>query len=198
MESPIITGLQVKTRGKRIKDISGKRFGKLLVIGTAGRDESGTILWRIQCDCGRTLEYPKESIIGARSCGCARGSGPRYTAKRMGLVEYPDHFVSVYRLYMKGAFQRGYSFDLRPERFLDLIMSDCHYCGLPASQGNTKGTLRYNGVDRKDNTKGYTLENSVPCCGTCNIAKGTHQYDDFLAWVRRVATHQRLLESDTA
>lgn len=30
----------------------------------------------------------------------------------------------------------------------------------------------YNGIDRLDNTKGYTPENSVACCKHCNSLKG--------------------------
>ena len=107
-------------------------------------------------------------------------------------------FVSIYRGYVMAAAKRNYDFDLEPAQFQDLIMADCHYCGLPAAESNRARDLRYNGVDRKDNTKGYTLENSVPCCGRCNIAKGAREYDEFLGWVRRVAMHQRLLETDTA
>lgn len=29
----------------------------------------------------------------------------------------------------------------------------------------------YNGVDRVDNEKGYTKENCVPSCGSCNFKK---------------------------
>ena len=46
--------------------------------------------------------------------------------------------------------------------------------------------LKCNGIDRVDSSKGYTLENSVPCCKYCNIAKHTMTSTEFYAWVRRV------------
>jgi 5-methylcytosine-specific restriction endonuclease McrA len=33
-------------------------------------------------------------------------------------------------------------------------------------------TFLYSGIDRKDNEKGYTEENCVPCCKRCNGIKG--------------------------
>ena len=39
--------------------------------------------------------------------------------------------------------------------------------------------LKCNGVDRVDNTKGYSVDNSVPCCKFCNTAKHTMSEGDF-------------------
>ena len=48
----------------------------------------------------------------------------------------------------------------------------CHYCG---------AELRGYNLDRKDNTKGYSKENCVVCCGTCNKARGNwFTYEEFL------------------
>ena len=46
------------------------------------------------------------------------------------------------------------------------------------------------GIDRKDNTLGYTLENSVPCCPTCNFAKRGLSVIEFIEWARRVYINQ--------
>ncbi len=48
----------------------------------------------------------------------------------------------------------------------------------------------HNGVDRLDNAKGYTLENSVPCCKHCNIAKRSMTVDEFKQWISKVYAHQ--------
>jgi hypothetical protein len=45
------------------------------------------------------------------------------------------------------------------------------------------------GVDRVDNTKGYTLANSVPCCKVCNRMKMAMTKDDFLTHIRKVHSH---------
>lgn len=70
---------------------------------------------------------------------------------------------------IKGLFSQGKSaarikqltWDITKEQFAALRAHTCHYCGqnLP-----TQGT----GLDRKDNSRGYTLANVLPCCKDCN------------------------------
>jgi len=55
-------------------DLSGNRFGRLIVIERAGSDLGGNAKWRVFCDCG------KETIVSGcslrygytKSCGCLR------------------------------------------------------------------------------------------------------------------------------
>lgn len=58
---------------KRI-DLSGKRFGKLLVLGFAAK-RLGHALWNCQCDCGTISTHWSASLRRghSRSCGCWRG-----------------------------------------------------------------------------------------------------------------------------
>jgi hypothetical protein len=59
-------------RSKRLIDMVGMRFGKLVVIERAGSDKYHKPLWRCKCDCGA------ETIVlggvlrrgDSRSCGC--------------------------------------------------------------------------------------------------------------------------------
>lgn len=56
--------------------------------------------------------------------------------------------------------------DITEAEYDALVAKPCHYCG---------DRLRATGVrlDRKDNDGGYTIENVVPCCGRCNLLKGS-------------------------
>lgn len=49
-----------------------------------------------------------------------------------------------------------------------IIVKDsiCHYCGAPLDKTGS-------GLDRKDNTKGYNVDNCVACCGRCNHTFGS-------------------------
>jgi len=51
---------------------------------------------------------------------------------------------------------------------------------------SNNGDYIYNGLDRADNSKGYELDNVVPCCGRCNRAKNAYNRDDFLLWIEKV------------
>ena len=51
-------------------------------------------------------------------------------------------------------------------------LTDCHYCLTPLNRiphGQKSGTTF---LDRKDNEKGYEVDNLVPCCWRCNNGRG--------------------------
>lgn len=70
-----------------------------------------------------------------------------------------------------GAESRGYEFKLTPQQFRHLIREPCSY-GVHRSERV--------GLDRVNNDFGYLYENVVPCCRTCNIAKGSLKPKDFI------------------
>ncbi len=54
-------------------DYSGKRFGRLVVVGEAGRSpHGGNMIWRCHCDCGNSTDVLSTSLrLGdTQSCGC--------------------------------------------------------------------------------------------------------------------------------
>ena len=56
----------------RLVDRTGQRFGKLVVIGQAGRDALKKVLWKCQCDCGNQTIVVSGSLVtgNTTSCGC--------------------------------------------------------------------------------------------------------------------------------
>lgn len=62
------------------------------------------------------------------------------------------------------------------EAYISLIENPCYYCGgeLPSAG---------HGLDRIDNTLGYTIENVRPCCSNCNSAKLDLTEIEFKAWI---------------
>jgi hypothetical protein len=53
-------------------DITGKRFGRLLVIRESGRTRHNTITWLCKCDCGKDKNINGCSLRSglSKSCGC--------------------------------------------------------------------------------------------------------------------------------
>lgn len=41
--------------GRKLHNLTGKRFGTLVVAGLANRTPGGSALWRVVCDCGRVF-----------------------------------------------------------------------------------------------------------------------------------------------
>lgn len=167
----------------KVKDITGMRFGKLVVLSFNSINDKGTYvgsLWNCLCDCGNEVVSRSDTLLkGAKkSCGCL-------TKFAYG----ESSFNYLYDKYQRGASSRNLSFELSREVFKSLTKQDCHYCGEPPSTvcttKNYHGEYIYNGVDRMDNSLGYTEENSVPCCPQCNYAKGTTPYDIFVSWIAR-------------
>lgn len=59
--------------GKKIDDLVGKRFNRLIVLGDSGkRCSNGTIMILCKCDCGKETIVRVGSVISGltKSCGC--------------------------------------------------------------------------------------------------------------------------------
>lgn len=64
----------------KVVNLVGKRFGKLVVLSQADRDEKGRILWLCKCDCGNTVKVLGAALKNStKSCGCYR---KEYMSKR--------------------------------------------------------------------------------------------------------------------
>ena len=80
---------------------------------------------------------------------------------------------------------RGCEMNLTREFIADLCQQNCYYCGNPPAQKGRAG-VRYNGIDRFNNLGGYTMDNCVPACGTCNRWKREEEFPDFIDTARRI------------
>ena len=62
-----------------IKNITGERFGRLLVTGDSGkrRPGSGGVIWKCRCDCGQEREVRQDALLSGvtSSCGCLTSKG---------------------------------------------------------------------------------------------------------------------------
>lgn len=79
--------------------------------------------------------------------------------------------------------KNDYFCDLTEEEFNEIIQDPCAYCGTESESENNIG-----GIDRVDNTIGYTIENSVSCCTVCNFIKRHLKLEDFITQAIKIAT----------
>ena len=58
--------------GSKPKDITGKRFGKLVAIKSTGEKQNGSYSWLCKCDCGneKDVSYGRLNNKITQSCGC--------------------------------------------------------------------------------------------------------------------------------
>lgn len=58
----------------RALDLTGKSFGRLAVLGPAGKDSRGALIWNVRCLCG-TEKVMRSDVIKSKpmiGCGCGR------------------------------------------------------------------------------------------------------------------------------
>ena len=69
-----------------LKDLTGKRFGLLLVIGQAGKNKHGQPKWLCQCDCGKTKLVKHEVLVKSaiNSCRCKHREVKNLLGQRFG------------------------------------------------------------------------------------------------------------------
>ena len=148
------------------------------------------VYWLCKCTCGNEKlvegsHLRRKKIV---SCGCYHNE-----IARQGLISGEARSNTLYTSYRWSARKRGIYFDLNKEDFLFLTKQNCFYCGAVPfqvlKQRHSTGEYVYNGIDRIDSSKGYTIDNVVTCCGRCNEAKWDTDQQDFLAWVERVYNH---------
>ena len=174
---------------KMIKDMTGQRFGRLLVVKFSEvRHENAH--WLCKCDCGKTTIVSGGALRNGatRSCNCLR---IELMKKNLSLPENEGALRALYRARKHDAKRRGYAFDLSVPEFDKIIHGACVYCGTSPKQifriSSKPGVAYvYNGIDRVDNLKGYSVANSVPCCGVCNTMKGRLSSDVFLSQVTKI------------
>jgi len=176
-------------RRKDIIDLSGKKFGNLLVIEIVPKSFIRGAQWKCKCDCGNEcLAYGGHLRNGSRvSCGCKQDS----ELIKSGLNRL---FLS----YKGMAKKRGWEFSISREKLEELVLANCTYCGREPlcelkRQKTKKLQIRYNGIDRFDSTKGYTEENCKTCCYYCNHSKLDLTFEEWMSHLKRIFLHQGFL-----
>jgi len=99
-------------------------------------------------------------------------------------LAWPVHGVGSFNSYKERAIKKQLPFEINEETFHKLQSEPCFYCHGPGG-----------GVDRRDNTQGYTVENTTAACTECNYMKRDLEEAVFLQVGRRVGSRVGLLES---
>lgn len=57
---------------RKLVDITGQRFSRLIVLGIAGRVKNGRVVWSCRCDCGNEITAYGYNLSSGNtnSCGC--------------------------------------------------------------------------------------------------------------------------------
>lgn len=79
----------------KVKDLTGKRFGRLVVIELAGKSANGKYQWKCKCDCGNYIIVKGNSLTTGhtKSCGCLEKETKRVVNTVHGLRKRPLYKV---------------------------------------------------------------------------------------------------------
>jgi hypothetical protein len=187
--------------GRPALNLTNQKFGRLTALYLI-QDRPLKRRWQCRCACGRTCAVDQSKLRSREtgSCGCLVHENALKQVSKLTLPPGTAFVNALFRSYCSVARKNKRKFTLSRHEFESKIIQPCTYCGAPpvtpewaAKLRKQKlcwynGTKAVNGLDRKDNQKGYTPENAVPCCRTCNVAKHTMSESEFLSWAHRVVT----------
>ena len=157
--------------------LPGTVFTRWTIIRRLPNREWGDV-YECECQCGVRRPVLGTSLRSGRSKSC-----------RCLAIKDNTGRNRVLQTYHSNARNRGLNFELTDDQFNALIAGNCFYCAQPASnhQRTVKGPpFLYNGIDRKDPIVGYIYSNVVSYCRVCNDMKGTMNFEDFLAHIKRI------------
>lgn len=191
----------------RRSNLTEKVFGRLTAKHIIEAKETGKhCIWFCVCSCGGSNKVSVNNLISGsvKSCGCLKReiasrvvkvTNAKQKGKKREKVSKPGTaFRALLRAYRRGAIERGLSFNLSDELFLQLTSGECYYCGAPPNPAFRKKSqfgeiYIYNGIDRRDNLLGYEPTNCSSCCNRCNMAKKAMNEETFLSFISAVYNH---------
>lgn len=154
-------GRQRKTCDNCVKTTKSKTAG-----GAQLEPQEATDRQCVRCGQYRPAnQFISKYGFDCKNCEYCRNDQRKYDSTRV----YKTTPRTKLRNYKYGANRRQLEFKIDTEYFEELIVQNCHYCGLTGG-----------GVDRIDSDEGYIPGNCFPCCGQCNRMKGAYPYNDFI------------------
>ena|ERR1017187_669923 len=162
-----------KQRGRpMVFDLTGQTIGTWFVVRRIPVKErtQSNHCWLCRCThCGKERERSMPQL--RRRDGCQRCMGDKRRIR-----PYEAIYNAIRYKILNRKDRRNYEFSLTYEGFLAMVETGrCHYCWTPLvwTRHNASGNkTSAHHLDRKDNSRGYTDLNCVPCCWRCNFGKG--------------------------
>lgn len=179
------------------KDITGQRFGRLVVIGRAGHSKNRRVLWNCQCDCGQRRVVAGVSLRrgDTKSCGCLSREITGDVHRKHGKSRTP--LYTVWKGMMTRCGLMGKPNKQEVKNYVNRGITVCeewrvfeNFERWALANGYAKGLE----LDRRDNDKGYCPENCHFVTDKQNtrnrrrswkLPSGEHIYDFCERWINR-------------
>lgn len=165
-----------------VDDLSGKRFGKLVVIEQWGRNSSGQVMWKCRCDCGSiTRSVGRKLIAGyADNCGCVRVEKDRILGPDRIKIQKEDALKQrdKKRRYLENEYDTLWTQDM--EKSIREFSPFCAVCGMADGDHLDKHGrhLHVDHVLPLSKGNGLYPGNAVLLCVSCNSFKWNRDLDE--------------------
>lgn len=143
----------------KLKDLTGKRFGRLTVLGVGERSHDGRFRWKCVCDCGNESNVYASELTSGRtsSCGCYQRDRASATFRSHGMTG-----TRIYRIWsnmrQRCENPKGDSYSLYGAKGIT-VCDEWHDFQRFYEWAMTTGYSDSLSIDRKDGAKGYSPDN---------------------------------------
>lgn len=154
-------------------DLSGQRFGRLLVVEDTGEKyNSMGVMWLCQCDCGNTTVVGNTSLVRGytSSCGCLRRELATIQSTIHGMSKTREYInaQNMKRIEMKRGLDSEWTYDMSIR--LSELFPQCVLCG-------SGEDLEIDHVRPLSRGFGLKPGNAVILCSRCNNSKHDRDLD---------------------
>ena len=178
----------------------GTMFGSLTVIGPLQSMSRGRYKYQCRCSCGATQDMWSYNINRNKTCKkcVSHYMKPPGEGSFRILFNKTKHSAQIRHIVV----------EITYNEFKTIVAGNCFYCDSPPRDYNpyinqqtgklvlgrtafmaTRAWIKANGIDRLDNSIGYTVENCVPCCAQCNTMKMDYTLDEFINHIYAITKH---------
>lgn len=161
-------------------DITGQRFGKLLVIKFTHMDKYA--MWQCKCDCGTVIICRGTALRGnyTKSCGCVRYE------KSIKHNQYKSVEYKLFNHAKKRAKRKNLEFNIE---LSDIIIPEsCPILKIKLNQLSLDNTPT---IDRIDSSKGYLKDNIKIISYKANVRKSNGTLDEYKSILNYMNKHKR-------
>ena len=181
----------------------GQKFGKWTTISFHNYKELNEKVgkWKCICDCGYEKFIRAANLVGKYTSMCKTCSNKINTQVNLK----PDKGACKTKILIqikRQASSRNLEMLLTDSEILEITSKNCFYCKKEPfnnAKSSNGDFILFNGIDRVNNLKGYTNENTVPCCKYCNISKLDLSLNDWMQNISNIYQnkHEILKRSET-
>lgn len=192
--------MRLNTRWQALEDLTGKKFGKLTVIGPAPQSGYRGRKYFTRCDCGFEKETRAVNLLSgaSKSCGQASCRSGGVGSNHVGWKGSGEISGYTWGAIRNNAKQRGIVFTITIDYAWKLfVLQDgkCALSGLPLHFNTLRqrdpNAVTTASLDRIDSTKGYVEGNVQWLHKNVNFMKHSLSQEVFIYLCHKVATYAK-------